>query len=132
MKPHYRIFRVGNSRVTAAKVYSRKEAEVEALRLAEQHPGELFEIYLCLGHVSTQPAAVTWLEEPPSPEKEALSKPPFEYRDLVPGERVQIGDEYLRFDGVWRCRQLGIGDPYTPCSQARTRRRFPIPQAPTA
>jgi hypothetical protein len=78
MKPTYRILRVGSPRVTPCKVYTLKEAEAEALRLAGVEPGETFEIYQCLGLARTSVPSVFWNDgcEPAAPEPHAVERYP--------------------------------------------------------
>jgi hypothetical protein len=67
MKPYYYVYRWNNSapRVRHATL---KSAQEEAMRLAEQHPSDSFEILKCVGFARTTKAATFWMdgEEPES------------------------------------------------------------------
>ena len=139
MKPYYRILRVGHSRVTPCKVYTLKEAEAEALRLAGVEPGETFEILKVLGLARTTEPSIFWNDgvEPPSPGKgqegwDPSPAPTAEpsYRMLEAGERIEEGDEFLvaGSNNQWLKRQLNLGQPWYPELYAATRR--PINKKP--
>ena len=61
MKPYYYIYRVGYGKPTI-KHYSLKDAQIESLRLAAQHPGETFEILLCMGITQTTTPRTFWMD----------------------------------------------------------------------
>jgi len=59
MKPYYYVFRVGGSH-PRIKHTSLESADHEALRLSSQHPGDAFEILLCLGVTQTTKPETVW------------------------------------------------------------------------
>lgn len=61
MKPHYYVYRVGYKAPTI-KHYSLQEAHDESHRLAAQHPGEVFEILLCVGITQTTTPQTFWMD----------------------------------------------------------------------
>ena len=91
MKPYYRILRLNHGRAPTVQHATLKEAETEALRLAGQHPGEIFEILKVLGTARATTPSIFWNDgvEPP------IEKPA--YRMLEEGERIEAGDEFQQF-----------------------------------
>ena len=62
MKPYYYIYRVGHERMPTIKHYDLESAASESERLAGQHPGETFEILMCLGITRTITPQTCWLD----------------------------------------------------------------------
>ena len=122
MKPYYRILRLNHGRAPTVQHATLKEAETEALRLADQHPGETFEILECLGIARTTAPSIFWNDgvEPPSPGKgqegwDPSPAPTAEpsYRMLEAGERIEEGDEFrhLACGSSSRPRELAPWEP---------------------
>ncbi len=61
MKPYYYIFRVGGSH-PRIKHDTLESAITESERLAAQHPGDSFEILLCLGVTRTTTPQTFWID----------------------------------------------------------------------
>jgi len=61
MKPYYYVYRVGYGKPTI-KHATLEEAHTESMRLAGQHPGEIFEILQCLGFARTIQAQAFWMD----------------------------------------------------------------------
>ena len=61
MKPYYYVYRLGR---TGPKIkhYTLKSAHTEAMRLAAQHPGDSFEILLCLATTRTTTPQTFWMD----------------------------------------------------------------------
>lgn len=93
MTPHYYVYclTAGNPTVRHATL---AEAQAEAERLAEKHPGRAFEILRCVGIAQTSKASTFWMDGEGPPEKPR-------YRELEEGEILQQGDEYELFN-TWR------------------------------
>ena len=100
MKPYYYIYRTDESRGPKIKHATLAEAQTEAERLANQHPGSTFEILQCVAITRCAQASTFWLdgEEPPEHPR---------YRMLEEGEIVRDGDEF--FHSKWRPVTLFIG-----------------------
>jgi hypothetical protein len=72
MKPYYYVYRVGGQGPTRHhKTLNAAQAESE--RLAQKHPGGVFEILQCLGYSQTQTASTFWVDGV-SPETESKFK----------------------------------------------------------
>ena len=95
MKPFYYVYRSDESRGPKIKHATLAEALTESERLANQHPGSVFEILKCLAIVQCTQASTFWMdgEEPPE-------KPP--YRQLENGEQTMRTDEFLTPQGIWQ------------------------------
>lgn len=61
MKPYYYVYRV-NDRGPKIKHATKESAHSEAMRLAGQHPGEVFEILMCLATVRTSQPQAFWMD----------------------------------------------------------------------
>ena len=61
MKPYYYVFRVGGSH-PRIKHETLQAATAESERLAAQHPGDSFEILLCLGITRTTTPQTFWMD----------------------------------------------------------------------
>jgi len=61
MKPYYYVYRVGHN-IPKVKHATIESAHAEAMRLAEQHPGEIFEILQCLGITRTTTPQTFWMD----------------------------------------------------------------------
>lgn len=61
MKPYYYVFRVGATTRPQFKHPTLGDATTESERLAAQHPGDSFEILLCLGVTRTTCPQTFWM-----------------------------------------------------------------------
>ncbi len=61
MKTYYYVYRVGYGKPTI-KHATLDEAHAESIRIAGQHPGEVFEILQCLGFARTIQAQAFWMD----------------------------------------------------------------------
>jgi hypothetical protein len=61
MKPYYYVNRIGGERPTV-KHNSLKQAQNESLRLANKHPGQSFEILICIGITRTTKPGTFWMD----------------------------------------------------------------------
>ena len=75
MKSHYYVYRADESRGPKIKHATLKDAQTEAERLANQHPGSVFEILQCLAITRCTQASTFWMDgaEPESPTGELAS-----------------------------------------------------------
>jgi len=85
MKPYYYATEPNSLR----KWETLEEAQAEAERYAENHPGKSFEILRCVGRSSTSKASTFWVDGDEPPEKPR-------YRMLEEGEPIADGDEFSR------------------------------------
>ena len=113
MKPQYYVYALNYGAPTVRHA-TLAEAQAEAERLAEKHPGRTFEILKCIGYSSTSKASTFWMdgEGPPHPlganaaglvrdEAEETPEKP-RYRELEFGEEYRNGDEWLSpITGGW-------------------------------
>lgn len=62
MKPYYYVYKYGNAgpRVRHATL---DQAESEAMRLSEEHPGATFEILMAVGLTKTTTVQTFWMED---------------------------------------------------------------------
>ena len=99
MKPYHYVYRTDESRGPKIKHMTLKDAQTEAERLANQHPGSVFEILQCLAITRCTQASTFWMnsEEPPETAR---------YRALECGETTIVGDEFWQPCGTWK---RGIG-----------------------
>lgn len=112
MTPHYYVYAL-NHGAPAVRHATLAEAQAEAERLAEKHPGRAFEILRCVGIAQTIKASTFWMDGEGPPEKPR-------YRELEEGEAFQGGDEYL-IDEVW------TPVPYWSFGATYNRLEFPSP-----
>jgi hypothetical protein len=61
MKTYYYVYRLGRTGPTI-KHNTLKSAHTEAMRLAAQHPGDSFEILLCLATTRTATPQTFWMD----------------------------------------------------------------------
>ena len=129
MKPYYRILRLNHGRAPTVQHATLEEAETEALRLAGQHPGEIFEILQVLGTARTTVPSIFWNDgvDPPAPGKGQEGwdpRPAPSYRMLKAGERIEEGDEFLvaGSNNQWLERRVTLGQLWYPELYAATRR----------
>ena len=61
MKPYYYVYRVGGSH-PKTKHHTLATAQRESLRLSSQHPGEAFEILMCIGITQTTQPRTFWMD----------------------------------------------------------------------
>ena len=76
MTSYYRILRLNHGRAPTVQHATLKEAETEALRLAGQHPGEIFEILKVLGTARTTTPSIFWNDGVEPPASEPLERYP--------------------------------------------------------
>ena len=88
MKPYY----YAAENICQRKWATIEEAQAEAERYAEAHPGKTFEILRCVGIAQTSKASMFWMDGEEPPEKPR-------YRELEDGEDFQKGDEWQPFPG---------------------------------
>ena len=100
MKPYYRILRLNHGRAPTVQHATLKEAETEALRLAGQHPGETFEILVCLGIARTTTPSIFWNDTVENPDGGTPAATP---ETRYPTTQLPEG-----FDR-WECRGFGWG-----------------------
>ena len=86
MKPFYYVYRSDESRGPKIKHATLAEALTESERLANQHPGSVFEILKCLALTQCTQALTFWMDGEEPPERPR-------YRILEVGEYCQDGDE---------------------------------------
>ena len=86
MKPYYYVYRTDQSRGPKIQHATLAEALTESERLADQHPGSVFEILQCLGISRCTQASTFWMDGAEQPEKPR-------WRMLEEGEYCQDGDE---------------------------------------
>ena len=90
MKPYFYVYRTDESRGPKIKHVTLKDAQTEAERLANQHPGSAFEILQCLAITRCTQASTFWMDGAEPPE-EGITEA--RYRMLEIGEYCQDGDE---------------------------------------
>jgi len=61
MKPYYYVNRVNGGKSTV-KHATLAETQRESIRLANQHPGETFEILICIGITRTTKPDTFWMD----------------------------------------------------------------------
>ena len=61
MKPYYYVYRVGGNH-PKIKHYNLQSAEKESIRLAGEHPGESFEILMCIATTMTTTPHTFWMD----------------------------------------------------------------------
>lgn len=105
MNPYYYVYRTDETRGPKIKHHTLKSAQIEAERLANQHPSSVFEILKTMAVVRCTIASTFWMDgenwkakEEPPPEPEA-PKEPF-YRTLGMCEVLEKGDQ-LMSNGHW-------------------------------
>ena len=99
MKPYYYVYRTDESRGPKIKHATLAEALTESERLANQHPGSVFEILKCLAITRCTQASTLWLDGEEPPEKPR-------WRMLEVGELTTQTDEFLDVSGIWK-RSIG-------------------------
>lgn len=98
MKPYYYVYRTDESRGPKIKHATLKDAQTESERLANQHPGSVFEILQCLAITRCTQAATFWMDgEGP----ENIIEMP-RWRILKKGEPIKNGDEVRTSVMEWR------------------------------
>ena len=109
MKPYYYVYRTDESRGPKIKHVTLKDAQTEAERLANQHPGSVFEILQCLAITQCTQANTFWMdgEEPP---EEGITEA--RYRMLKAGEIIHSEDEYSTGGEHW-IETPASGDVYS-------------------
>ena len=115
MKPCYYVYRTDESRGPKIKHVTLKDAQTEAERLANQHPGSVFEILQCLAITRCTQANTFWMdgEEPPETAR---------YRMLELGEMIEEGDEFdCVGDGNWQPFVLLVGSKLATIGQPARR-----------
>ena len=60
MRPYYYVFKP-SGHPPSKRHESLESARVESLRLATQHPGQSFEILMCIGITQTTKASTFWM-----------------------------------------------------------------------
>jgi hypothetical protein len=61
MKPYYYVFK-SSGNPPSKRHESLESARVESLRLAALHPGQSFEILMCIGITQTTKASTFWMD----------------------------------------------------------------------
>lgn len=90
MKPYYYVCKVGGQAPTK-KHQTIELAKIEAERLAQQHPGKVFEILQCLGFCHVIKASTFWFNGF-SPETETAPKPEIKTDQAKLAECISLVD----------------------------------------